>query len=130
MQVVRHRIGALGTALIAVVAVAIAVPISIGTALFITEVAPVWLRSTLVALVDLMAAVPSVVYGLWGLFLLQGQVDRRVALDQHLVRLDPVLRRRRRRSEQSAVERHRLHRVDVHRRHRRGDDGDAHPVRR
>jgi phosphate transport system permease protein len=62
------------TVLIAAVAVAIALPISIGTALFITEVAPPRLRSTLVALVDLMAAVPSVVYGLWGLFLLQGQI--------------------------------------------------------
>ena len=64
----------LGTALVAIVAVAIAVPISLGTALFITEVAPSWLRSVMIALVDLMAAVPSVVYGLWGLFLLQGQV--------------------------------------------------------
>jgi phosphate transport system permease protein len=62
------------TVLIAVVAVAIAVPVAMGTALFITEVAPTWLRSTLVAMVDLMAAVPSVVYGLWGLFLLQGQI--------------------------------------------------------
>jgi phosphate transport system permease protein len=62
------------TALIALVAVSIALPISMGAALFITEVAPKRLRSTMVALVDLMAAVPSVVYGLWGLFLLQGQV--------------------------------------------------------
>ena len=64
----------LGTVLIAVVAVAVALPIAMGAALFITEVAPTWMRSWLVALVDLMAAVPSVVYGLWGLFLLQGQV--------------------------------------------------------
>ncbi len=63
-----------GTVLIALVAVVIALPISLGAALFITEVAPTWLRSTLVAVVDLMAAVPSVVYGLWGLFLLQGQI--------------------------------------------------------
>ncbi|MEI6498240.1 MAG: phosphate ABC transporter permease subunit PstC [Actinomycetota bacterium] len=63
-----------GTLSIAVVAVIIAVPIAMGAALFITEIAPTWMRSTLVALVDLMAAVPSVVYGLWGLFLLQGQV--------------------------------------------------------
>ena len=63
-----------GTVLIAVVAVAVALPVSLGTALYITEVAPGWLRSPLVALVDLMAAVPSVVYGLWGLFLLQGQI--------------------------------------------------------
>lgn len=64
----------LGTVLIAMVAVAIALPISIGAALFITEVAPKWLKSTLIAAVDLMAAVPSVVYGLWGLFLLQGHI--------------------------------------------------------
>ena len=64
----------LGTVLIAFVAVTIALPIAVGTALFITEVAPNWLRSWLVALVDLMAAVPSVVYGLWGAKLLQGQI--------------------------------------------------------
>ncbi|MUH51865.1 MAG: phosphate ABC transporter permease subunit PstC [Actinobacteria bacterium] len=64
----------LGTVLIALVAGLIAVPIAMGTALFITEVAPTWIRSSLVALVDLMAAVPSVVYGLWGLFFLQGQI--------------------------------------------------------
>jgi phosphate transport system permease protein len=61
-----------GTVMIALVAVVIALPIALGTALFITQVAPARLRSTLVALVDLMAAVPSVVYGLWGLFLFQG----------------------------------------------------------
>lgn len=60
-----------GTILIALVAVAIALPLSLGTSLFITEIAPSRLRSTLVALVDLMAAVPSVVYGLWGLFFFQ-----------------------------------------------------------
>ena len=64
----------LGTVLIALIAVAIALPIAIGTALFITEVAPTWLRSWLVALVDLMAAVPSIVYGVWGAKLLQGQL--------------------------------------------------------
>ena len=64
----------LGTVVIATVAVVIALPLSMGMALFITEVAPKRLRSWLVALVDLMAAVPSVVYGLWGLFLLQGKI--------------------------------------------------------
>lgn len=63
-----------GTVLIALVAVSVALPISMGTALFIAEVAPPRLRATFVAMVDLMAAVPSVVYGLWGLFLFQGQV--------------------------------------------------------
>lgn len=62
----------LGTVLIAAVAVGIALPVALGTALFIVEVAPARLRSSLVAMVDLMAAVPSVVYGLWGLFMLQG----------------------------------------------------------
>lgn len=63
-----------GTVMIALVAVSIALPISLGTALFIVEIAPVRARSWLVAMVDLMAAVPSVVYGLWGLFFFQGKV--------------------------------------------------------
>jgi phosphate transport system permease protein len=63
-----------GTILIAVIAVLAAMPLSFGTALFITEVAPPKARSAFVALVDLMAAVPSVVYGLWGLFLFQGWI--------------------------------------------------------
>lgn len=63
-----------GTVAIALVAVAISVPIALGTSLFITHVAPPRVRSTLITLVDLMAAVPSVVYGLWGAFFLQGQI--------------------------------------------------------
>ncbi|MFJ6834508.1 phosphate ABC transporter permease subunit PstC [Streptomyces sp. NPDC091209] len=63
-----------GTILIALVAVTISVPLAVGTALFITDVAPPRLRRTLVSMVDLMAAVPSVVYGLWGLFFFQQHV--------------------------------------------------------
>ncbi|MFE6939490.1 phosphate ABC transporter permease subunit PstC [Streptomyces chartreusis] len=63
-----------GTVLIGVTAICIAVPLALGTALYISEYAPRKLRRTLISLVDLMAAVPSVVYGLWGFFLLQGQV--------------------------------------------------------
>ncbi|MDT0347275.1 phosphate ABC transporter permease subunit PstC [Streptomyces litchfieldiae] len=63
-----------GTLLIAAVAIVIAVPLAVGTALYISEYAPPRLRRTLISLVDLMAAVPSVVYGLWGLFYLQGNV--------------------------------------------------------
>lgn len=63
-----------GTLLIAAVALCVAVPLSLTSALFIAEYAPVRFRRALVTLVDLMAAVPSVVYGLWGFFLLQGQV--------------------------------------------------------
>lgn len=62
------------TAMIACVAVAIALPVSVLVALFIVEVVPGRIKSTLVAAVDLMAAVPSVVYGLWGALLLDGQL--------------------------------------------------------
>ena len=64
----------IGGALIAFVAVTIAIPISLGTSLFIAEIAPPRLRRYLVAVVDLMAAVPSVVYGVWGVYFLQGAV--------------------------------------------------------
>jgi phosphate transport system permease protein len=63
-----------GTVTIALVAITLSFPVAIGTALFISEVAPPKLGRWLITLVDLMAAVPSVVYGLWGLFFLQGQV--------------------------------------------------------
>lgn len=63
-----------GTIFIALVAVVVAMPLAMGTALFITEMAPPKIRSWLVAMVDLMAAVPSVVYGLWGLFFFQDKV--------------------------------------------------------
>jgi len=63
-----------GTILIAGVAIFVAIPLALGMALFISEYAKGWLRSSLVSLVDLMAAVPSVIYGLWGFFFLQGQM--------------------------------------------------------
>jgi phosphate transport system permease protein len=63
-----------GTVLIALVAIGIAVPLAIAVALYISEYAPRRLQSTFVSLVDLMAAVPSIVYGLWGLFFLQSNV--------------------------------------------------------
>lgn len=56
-----------GTLVVSVVALVIAVPISLGLALFITELAPRRLRTAVVYLIDLLAAVPSVVYGLWGI---------------------------------------------------------------
>src|ERR1700749_2311170 len=60
-----------GTALIAVVAVLVAMVLATGTALYISEYAPQFLKRLLVAGLDLMAAVPSVVFGLWGSYLLQ-----------------------------------------------------------
>ena len=55
------------TVLSSVIAMLIAVPLGIGVALFITQYAPVWLSRPAASLVDLLAAVPSIVYGLWGL---------------------------------------------------------------
>ncbi|MEU9751298.1 phosphate ABC transporter permease subunit PstC [Streptomyces niveus] len=63
-----------GTVLIALVAIVVAVPLAVGGALYISEYAPPRLRQTLIGVVDLMAAVPSVVYGLWGLFFFEGQI--------------------------------------------------------
>jgi phosphate transport system permease protein len=60
-----------GTIEVAIITMVVAFPLALGTALFITEYAPLRLRSTLVAMVDLMAAVPSVIYGAWGLLLLR-----------------------------------------------------------
>ena len=60
-----------GTVEIALVAVTVSVPLAMGFALFITEYAPRRLRASMVSAIDLMAAVPSIIYGLWGFFLLQ-----------------------------------------------------------
>jgi phosphate transport system permease protein len=60
-----------GTLDVAVVALGIAFPLALTTALYISEYASPRLRGTLIAMVDLMAAIPSIVYGLWGFFLVQ-----------------------------------------------------------
>jgi phosphate transport system permease protein len=60
-----------GTVEVALIALAIGFPLAFLTALYISEYAPARIRSTLVAMVDLMAAVPSIIYGLWGFFLLE-----------------------------------------------------------
>ncbi|MHB8508595.1 MAG: phosphate ABC transporter permease subunit PstC [Candidatus Dormibacteria bacterium] len=59
-----------GTLLTSAVAMVIAVPVAVAVGLFITDVAPVRVRRALSSLVDLLAAVPSVVYGFWGIFAL------------------------------------------------------------
>src|SRR6185436_19951907 len=64
-----------GTAFTAAIALVIAVPISLGVALFMTQVAPPWLARPLVALMDLLAGVPSVVFGLWGVLVLSQQFN-------------------------------------------------------
>jgi phosphate transport system permease protein len=63
-----------GSVVVAIVALVVGVPIALTTSLFLSEYAPSWSRRTLIALVDLAAAVPSVIYGLWGFFELQPNV--------------------------------------------------------
>jgi phosphate transport system permease protein len=59
-----------GTLYSSVLALAIATPIALGIAVFISELCPGWLRQPLVFLTELLAAIPSIVYGLWGIFVL------------------------------------------------------------
>jgi phosphate transport system permease protein len=59
-----------GTILSSVLALLLAVPLSVGVAVFITEMCPVALRAIISFLVELLAAIPSVIYGLWGIFVL------------------------------------------------------------
>jgi phosphate transport system permease protein len=59
-----------GTLYTAAIAIAIAVPVSLGVALFVTQVAPPWMRKPMVSMIDLLAVVPSVVFGLWGVLVL------------------------------------------------------------
>jgi phosphate transport system permease protein len=63
------------TVIIALIALVLATPIAVSTALFITEYAPEFLRRPLRSLVDLLAAIPSIIYGLWGLFVLEPHVE-------------------------------------------------------
>ena len=59
-----------GTLVTSAIALVIAVPISIATALYLTELAPLWLRQPLILFIELLAAVPSVILGLWGFFVM------------------------------------------------------------
>lgn len=59
-----------GTVVSSLLALALATPLALGVAIFLSEFAPAWLRQPVAFLVDLLAAIPSVVYGLWGIFVL------------------------------------------------------------
>ena len=59
-----------GTLVTSAIALVIATPLALGAAIFLAEFAPPWLRQPAAFLVDLLAAIPSVVYGLWGVFVL------------------------------------------------------------
>jgi phosphate transport system permease protein len=57
-----------GTLVTAAIAMIIAVPVSFGIALFLSEVAPSWLRTPIGTAIELLAGIPSIIYGMWGLF--------------------------------------------------------------
>jgi phosphate transport system permease protein len=79
---VRQRFGAApmiyGTLVSSLVALVLATPFALGVAIFLSEFAPYWLQRALGFLVDLLAAIPSVVYGLWGIFVLLPFLRQRV----------------------------------------------------
>ena len=71
---VENKYGALvpiyGTVVTALIAMLISVPVSFGIAFFLTEVAPRWLRSPIGTAIELLAGIPSIIYGMWGFFVL------------------------------------------------------------
>ena len=58
-----------GTLLTSFVALAVAIPVSFGIAMFLTELAPAWMRRPLGTAIEMLAAIPSIIYGMWGLFI-------------------------------------------------------------
>jgi phosphate transport system permease protein len=67
-----------GTVMTSVIALAIAIPVSFGIAIFLTELAPVWMKRPVGIAIELLAAVPSIIYGIWGLFVLAPVLQRHV----------------------------------------------------
>jgi phosphate transport system permease protein len=57
-----------GTLLSSLIALVIAIPVSFGIAMFLTELSPTWLRRPLGTAIEMLAAIPSIIYGMWGLF--------------------------------------------------------------
>jgi phosphate transport system permease protein len=93
---VTERFGALvsvyGTVVTSILALIVAVPLAFGIAYFLTELAPAWLRRPIGTAVELLAAVPSIIYGMWGFFALAPWLSRTVepALSHSLGRV-PML---------------------------------------
>ncbi len=71
---VAEQFGALpfiyGTLVSSLIALVIAVPLGIATAAYLTELAPLWIRQPLASLIEMLAAIPSVILGLWGIFVM------------------------------------------------------------
>ena len=69
-EVYGAAIAIFGTLVTSLIALLIAVPLSFGIALFLTELCPVWLRRSMGTAIELLAGVPSIIFGMWGLFVL------------------------------------------------------------
>ncbi|TLZ37065.1 MAG: phosphate ABC transporter permease subunit PstC [Gammaproteobacteria bacterium] len=67
-----------GTLVTSLLALALAIPVSLGIAIFLTELAPRWLKRPVGMAIELLAAVPSIIYGIWGLFVLAPILQRHV----------------------------------------------------
>jgi phosphate transport system permease protein len=69
---VTEKFGALapiyGTLVTSAIAMLVGIPVAFGVALFITEICPLWLKRPLATMIELLAAIPSIIYGIWGLF--------------------------------------------------------------
>jgi len=69
---VTEKFGALapiyGTLVTSAIAMVIGIPVAFGVAMFITEICPIWLKRPLATMIELLAAIPSIIYGIWGLF--------------------------------------------------------------
>ena len=69
---VTEKFGALapiyGTLVTSTIAMVIGIPVAFGVAIFITEICPIWLKRPLATMIELLAAIPSIIYGIWGLF--------------------------------------------------------------
>ena len=79
---VTDRFGALapiyGTIVTSIIAMAIGVPVGFGIAVFITEICPAWLKRPLGTAIELLAGIPSIIYGIWGLFVFAPFLQRHV----------------------------------------------------
>jgi phosphate transport system permease protein len=67
-----------GTVVTSLIAMIIAIPVSFGIAIFLTELAPAWLKRPVGVAIELLAAVPSIIFGIWGLFILAPVLQRHV----------------------------------------------------
>src|SRR5215475_2174997 len=69
---VTEKFGALapiyGTLVTSAIAMLVGIPVAFGIAVFITEICPIWLKRPLATMIELLAAIPSIIYGIWGLF--------------------------------------------------------------